>query len=321
MSTRRQALDAGTRLDRQQQRRALGTLSSLVVTQRTSKKYDEAVRSLFAFMKSEHIKLPPLYEEFDLVVCKYVEHCWQEGEGRSLVSNVLAGLQHFTPTVRGRLPCSWRLVSAWQRHELPARAPPLPAHLVRALAGCALRRHAPDVCVGLFVAYDGLLRTGELFGLRCKDFVVSEDCQSVIVNLGLTKGGQRRGAAESVVLYDEMTVSLLRARLLNSQPHEKLLQRSPANFRALFDDMCRELGLENWNFKPYSLRRGGATTHFQVHQSMSSVCVRGRWQNERTARLYINSGLAALASASLTPAAVKATKKAESHLHKILAGH
>lgn len=58
-----------------------------------------------------------------------------------------------------------------------------------------------------------------------------------------------------------------------------------------------ELGLESFQFRPLfnSLGRGGATFWFAKHGSFDRLLVRGRWQAPRTARIYINSGLAALA--------------------------
>ena len=44
---------------------------------------------------------------------------------------------------------------------------------------------------------------------------------------------------------------------------------------------------------PYSLRRGGATTLFRETANLELVMVQGRWQSQRTARIYVNDGMAA----------------------------
>lgn len=317
---RRRVIDGNAKLERAKQRRVLGTLSSLVVTARTAKRYDDAVRQLFAFMKTEKIRLPSLFTEFDDIVCQYIELCWHEGEGRSLVSNTLAGLQHFCPAIRHHLPCSWRLVSAWQRHELPARAAPFTRSILLAVAGKAMKDGDAVLSVALLVAFEGMLRTGELFNLACKDCVVTDDGKSVVLNLGMTKGGARRGAAESVVLYDPLTVDLLRARVSRAPPYEKLVNMPSAAFRQKFNSLCNSLDMGDIGYKPYSLRRGGTTHHFQTHASMSSTCVRGRWGDEKTARVYINEGLAALASTRLSPNALKLCESARKHLTKVWKG-
>jgi hypothetical protein len=101
---------------------------------------------------------------------------------------------------------------------------------VLALVGKALRDGDAALSVGLLVAFEGMLRTGEMFNLICKDCFVADDNSSVIPSLGLTKGGSRRGAAESVVLYDRIVVDFVRARLLQCRPGDKLISMSPVSF-------------------------------------------------------------------------------------------
>ena len=55
----------------------------------------------------------------------------------------------------------------------------------------------------------------------------------------------------------------------------------------------------NHQFRPYSLRRGGATFWFGRHQSLDRLLIQGRWASQKTARIYLNEGLAMLASMHL----------------------
>ena len=52
--------------------------------------------------------------------------------------------------------------------------------------------------------------------------------------------------------------------------------------------------------KPYSLRRGGATSDFKSHGSMEKTLLRGRWGSTGAARNYVQEGLSALTKLSLT---------------------
>jgi hypothetical protein len=45
----------------------------------------------------------------------------------------------------------------------------------------------------------------------------------------------------------------------------------------------------------FFLRRGGATFWFSKHGSLDRLLIHGRWQTPKTARIYINNGLATLA--------------------------
>ena len=82
-------------------------------------------------------------------------------------------------------------------------------------------------------------------------------------------------------------------------PVDRLLRRRPQQFRDIFRALLSELGLAAYGFKPYSLRRGGATYHFQVHGCLDSTTLRGRWRDPRTTRIYITTGLADLLSNAL----------------------
>eukprot|EP00972_Heterocapsa_arctica_P040509 5968660-Heterocapsa_arctica.AAC.1 len=64
--------------------------------------------------------------------------------------------------------------------------------------------------------------------------------------------------------------------------------------------LCEAFGLEEWQFKPYSIRRGGATSHLRAFGSLSLTVDRGRWDNPRSARIYLQSGMAQLADMRLS---------------------
>ena len=70
----------------------------------------------------------------------------------------------------------------------------------------------------------------------------------------------------------------------------RLLSHSPSQFRRRWAELCGALGLDTWAFTPYSLRRGGATFDFIQNSNFDRSLVRGRWQNVRTARIYVRQG-------------------------------
>ena len=70
-------------------------------------------------------------------------------------------------------------------------------------------------------------------------------------------------------------------------------------WRKTFSQVIDAVGLSQFDFRPYSLRRGGATNHFQIHGRFDALLVLGRWQAASTARVYVNEGLAVLSSITL----------------------
>ena len=81
-------------------------------------------------------------------------------------------------------------------------------------------------------------------------------------------------------------------------PGDLLISKGQHHFRKVFGEVLCSLDLQDWGFKPYSLRRGGATYHFRIFNSLSKTVIYGRWQSPKSARLYINDGLATLAQFS-----------------------
>ena len=140
------------------------------------------------------------------------------------------------------------------------------------------------------------MRTGELLNVTPKMVEVGSLDGPAVLSLGLTKSGKRQGAAESI------TVSVFDVvrRLYQWKRHSrKPLTPSAGIWRAKFSETLEQLGLQDYDFRPYSLRRGGAAFWFTKHGSFDRLLVQGRWQAPRTARIYINSGLAALTEMNL----------------------
>ena len=116
----------------------------------------------------------------------------------------------------------------------------------------------------------------------------------VLFNLGLTKGGRRRRAEEQTDVLEPLVGKLLLRALTLRVSDEPLLAGSAGFFRSWFDLACRELGLAQYGFKPYSLRRGGASHHWATTGNMSSTIERGRWSCIKTARIYLQESQAAV---------------------------
>lgn len=223
---------------------------------------------------------------------------WSAGEGRALASDSLAALQDKQPNLRGSLSSSWRLLKTWCVNELPNRAPPLPEKALQAMIGYSLFHNMPAFALSLWLGYFGLLRTGEILGIRALHLQQNKPNSPVILSLGLTKGGKRVGAAESVTFGETEILRRVHQWKSTVAPQTPLTS-SPHIWRKTFTDVLHALGFAQFQFRPYSLRRGGATYWFHKHGSFDRLLVQGRWQGQRTARIYLNEGLSLLAETHL----------------------
>lgn len=219
---------------------------------------------------------------------------WSSGEGRSKANDTVAGLQDLDAKLRGCLPNSWRLLKTWSIHEIPNRAPPFPEVVVQAMAGHAITNGDHAFALSLLLGFYCMLRTGELLGLLNRHISMHRPTQVAIISLGLTKGGQRQGAAESSTLGVLDVLKLLWKWKQDSSPAAPLCP-PPHKWRTKFSQTLTALNLDSFNFRPYSLRRGGATHWFRHHGSFDKLLIQGRWAAPKTAKMYINEGLAILA--------------------------
>ena len=285
-------LEGRTKEERIAKRKQLGSLQSLAVQPATKKRYDTALNKFFDFLRFEGITLPKQKAKLDDLLTEYIEHLWATGEGRALASDTVASLQNLEPHLKGSLSSSWRLLKVWNQNELPNRAPPFPESVLQALVGQALLRNDAEFALSLLLGFYGMMRTGELLDLTPKQVEASHSHGPAIISLGLTKSGKRQGAAESITITVHDVVRRLQQWKLSSS---KPLVASAQGWRTKFAQSLVDLGLDEFQFRPYSLRRGGATFWFSKHGSFDRLLVQGRWQAPKTARIYINYGLATLA--------------------------
>lgn len=297
-------MGARSKEERKRVRKNLGTLKSLTVQPQTQQRYKASLQQFFQYLRRENLVLPKQRDGLDSIVADYLEYLWSEGEGRAVASNVLAALQDFDPKLKHNLPSSWRLMKTWSIHEVPNRAPPLTDAVLEAMVGWAFFNNYPSFGLSLLVGFFGLLRSGELLALQAWQVHMVSSSSAAVINLGLTKSGKRQGAEESVTLTDVMVLRFLWSWKQRARDHDFLCEK-PHKWRDLFQQCLVDLKLTDWGFRPYSLRRGGATSLFVKVGSLDRVLILGRWTAVKTAKIYLNSGLAMLADLKIAPSLLK----------------
>lgn len=262
-------------------------------------------------------KLLPLFrkatteEDLDNSICNWIEQAWAKGRPLYHISTALCGVQFFCPGIRGKIPESWRLFKVWRRLEVPCRAPPMAQEIVFAIAGLAI--HRGDLIFGALIlaAFEGLLRTGEMLNLCGSDLLIRNG--QGLIRLANTKTSGRKGVTEVVSLQHPWVLLVLQTLLEYLQEKNlkfvKIWRGSPSVFRSRFKEYCRFFRLQSCGFRPYSLRRGGATHLFQVSHSYDLVLEKGRWSSIRAAKLYIMDGLSKLPHLSLEPESIRLITK------------
>lgn len=294
----RPRLEGRSKEQRRAIRQNLGPLRQLTVQPKTRDRYNKALEKFFLFLRERELVLPRQRMLLDPLVSEYLEYLWSNGDGRSLASDTVAALQDRDPHVKGTLGGSWRLLKTWAANEIPSRAPPMTEEALRTLVGHALFHHRHQFALSMLLGFYGLLRTGEILSIKSKDISQANASSVAVISLGLTKGGQRVGAAESVAISERETLRRLWQWKAHAKPGDSLCP-APHVWRKLFNQTIESLSLADYEYRPYSLRRGGATFDFQHHGQLDRLLIQGRWQSSKTARLYLNQGLAVLAETQL----------------------
>lgn len=278
------------RLGRQRARRGL-TLADLGISKATQSRYYVAVRRLLP--KIESMKS---MEQLDESVASWIEERFQKGEPLNNVADALSGLQYFLPASRRRLVHSWKLFSVWRRYEVPARAPPITADLLISMSSYCMQEDSFEMGVLLLLGFHCMLRTGEILHLRPCDLMVSDI--TGLVHLKKSKSGLRHNTKESVTIESALVraacLELLDRHRASQRSHLPIWKFSGSAFRSKFRQLCSLFHVLHLNFRPYSLRRGGATAYFMSCGLMEKTLIRGRWASSSVARIYLCDSLAQL---------------------------
>eukprot|EP00438_Fugacium_kawagutii_P014155 Skav213268 [mRNA] locus=scaffold2944:31681:35312:+ [translate_table: standard] len=282
----------------QRERRKLGALRHQVVAAKTEERYIACFENFLKFHRLQKSFTLPSFEAFDDMVAEYIESLWDQGEPKSCANYTLAALQFYRPQLKHHLPWSWKLVKVWNTLELPQRATPLSPELLMALSGQALRWHQPTFAWLLVIGFTLFLRTGELLSIQVKDVVITH--AGGVLYLPPSKGGKRNLLPlERVEICEKSTIHAFNQLLRNKSPGDYLWDQSRGQFMSLWHSIIDSLKLDGLQYFPYSLRRGGATSAYKAGSSLDQLVSRGRWAHVQTARLYLDTGMQALAAISL----------------------
>ena len=180
-----------------------------------------------------------------------------------------------------------KLYKNWRRIEIPTRAPPISALIIQSFVAYLLEEEQIAAAFLVGLGFHAYLRTGELLSLQFRDLQLGSSTGIVTIRGG--KSGLRHNIDEAVALYDGFIIQL--GHLVRLLPHHKyptslVWPYSPAHFRKTFNQCVKFFDLERLDYKPYSLRRGGATHDYMLKGILEPILLRGRWHSLAVARLY-----------------------------------
>ena len=159
------------------------------------------------------------------------------------------------------------------------------------------------------------LRTIELRKVRFCDITISESNKPLTIYLGYSKSGKRTGKSELARTNDSVLIWFTKAIWPASNHGQTVLNLTQTQFRAAFSHYVKSLGYDPEVARPYSLRRGGATTLFRMGHTFTQIAEHGRWASESSCREYINDAAAELSLMHLSTAQRKKAKLLSQRFH------
>lgn len=227
--------------------------------------------------------------ELDELLNEFIHYLYETGGAHWVASCALHGSLFYLPSLRGRagFPLCRLALRGWSKQHPPRSWSPLTWPLVCVIAVQFARMHRVDMAVAVVLAFDCLLRVGELTGLAYVDVGDAEG------HMGLRLRKTKTGDDKFVRLRKPETRALLRAWMRLRPSSGKLFDFNPQQFRSKFRQVCNLIGLDA-SYVPHSCRHGGATELFIQTQDLHLVMIVGRWAVEKSARSYIQDGRAIL---------------------------
>ena len=123
-----------------------------------------------------------------------------------------------------------------------------------------------------------------------------------------SKSGERAGTIEVMTVDDPFVGAAILAATRGLSVGQVVSRVTPWVHRKRLAEGLAALRLPG-SYRWYSVRRGAATNALRSGQDMSSIMLRGRWNSQRTVKIYLNEGLSQMAALRLPQATRQALYK------------
>ena len=151
----------------------------------------------------------------------------------------------------------------------------MPPDVMWAMCEIFLTGQRADLALITALAFYGFLRTTEALCLRKGQLHFANTLERVVMHLWDTKTSARKGHLETVTVEEPLIVKRLAQYIRKLEPGDTVLSCPPRQYYYFFKCALARLKLEP-DYKPYSLRRGGASSHFRTYGNLNRTQSIGR---------------------------------------------
>ena len=321
----------------------MSTTRAFSVTEKSQRRYLDCYRKFELWLVDMTLK-PTVAEDYDLALCRYLDHLFQEGENIASAMGVFAAVLFYHPMCGKASGATMhrcrQSMRGWKRLAPSRSRLPLPYEAVSAVANYLFQKNRFESAVALMVILEFYLRPQDLFRIRAADLVPplafrATGLWSMTLNPYEELTPSKTGEFDNSLMFDLPRLHLLGkvldemvARRLgkgwrrNEALHTALLFTvSHKELMADFKSGVQTLGLEILGpVHLYRLRHAAASYDFATaSRSLEEIRLRGRWRSFTTVRRYEKGSRANQLLQKLTEALQRHVVACAASIHEVLA--
>ena len=195
------------------------------------------------------------------------------------------GCVYLMPTISKHLQLSWKALQSWQKLHIRHDGGPVGLETL-ALIEEYLRGRPDDqsqVAADMLpVAVDGYMREQDLLQVQVRDIVdnPAEDCLVFLFGRATRGESSKTGRDQGVQLDDPYARAVVRRRIKNKQPKDKVFNITESRFGQLWKEAANVVtGDHRLVGPPHSLRHTGASRDRAAGlRTIEEIKQRGRWK-------------------------------------------
>ena len=292
-------------------------LKHVGIQKKTLERYELGTRRFFKWLRSNRLTMPRDLKELDELAGEYVNELYMDDRPLHWAVDFTCGIKRLYPKCSRDLHTTTGYIKNWQRSTKRKRALPLKRDIVLALAALAILKRKPRLGIILLLGFNGLLRADEMVNLTFGQVQVLKP-DTLIMTFDDSKGAKRKNEVESVMVKEATLVPVVKRLKQGKKEDARIYQ---GTYRELGQDLVSlsaQIGLQHDNLTTHGIRRGGATWFFSETTSYDLTQQHGRWENAKSAKIYINSAMAEVGAALIPEWGQQRLSKAVNCLGELL---
>lgn len=230
----------------------------------------------------------------------WINHLYQQHGSFDYANQCLNGLIFHAPHLRIRLHRSRGALRGWSRLREARSHPPITWELTVLFALTMAKQGHIDQAVAVLVSFDCLLRVGEMTRIVLSDVIRKNDPRvgSAHPTMAIRLPRTKTGLNQWVKMDNPVVASVLHCYLEHRTfaADERIFPFSPGQFNRSLHSVASLLRVDHIPYVAHSFRHGGATSALLSGSTIEQIVLRGRWRRLESARRYIQTGPALMAS-------------------------